>query len=116
MKHRIPKFLLGLATIVASPVLLVGWFLMNLFRIITFVGEGVLEDHRRRMRRRAASRPRPKVPPKEDYPKEATWDDMTRRIGDIPDDARATDYCKRCGESPESGTHLFDHPYQDPRK
>jgi hypothetical protein len=25
-----------------------------------------------------------------------------------------TDYCKRCGESPQSGSHVFDHPCEDP--
>lgn len=28
---------------------------------------------------------------------------------------RTTDYCLKCGHSPESGDHLFDHSYVDPR-
>ena len=29
-------------------------------------------------------------------------------------DAHTTDYCARCGQSPESGVHLHDHPYLPP--
>lgn len=25
---------------------------------------------------------------------------------------RTTDYCRRCGESPGSGSHVFDHDYE----
>lgn len=25
-----------------------------------------------------------------------------------------TDYCTACGESPDSGSHQFDHEYRDP--
>lgn len=29
---------------------------------------------------------------------------------------RTTDYCKACGESPDSATHLHEHAYEDPRE
>lgn len=31
-----------------------------------------------------------------------------------PREYRTTDYCMRCGESPESGTHLFAQPEEKP--
>ena len=30
-------------------------------------------------------------------------------------DPKTTDYCVVCGESPDSGAHLFGHDYVDPR-
>lgn len=44
---------------------------------------------------------------------QGTWTDITTKINMLGD-ARATDYCKKCGESPESGTHFFDHAYVRP--
>jgi hypothetical protein len=32
-----------------------------------------------------------------------------------PADAKTTDYCSKCGDSPESGSHLFDHDYEPPK-
>lgn len=33
----------------------------------------------------------------------------------VNSEPRTTDYCLDCGESPESGTHVFKHEYKDPR-
>ena len=30
-------------------------------------------------------------------------------------DPKTMDYCKRCGQSPNSATHMYNHIYEDPR-
>lgn len=46
--------------------------------------------------------------------KDKNWDDIQRKIAKLGD-ASTQDYCRKCGESPESGSHIFDHTYEDPR-
>lgn len=35
-------------------------------------------------------------------------------LGDDMSEPKTTDYCTQCGESPDSGTHLFKHEYVSP--
>lgn len=39
---------------------------------------------------------------------------MTPPIAVPATDPRVTDYCAKCGESPDSGSHLFNHDYVPP--
>lgn len=48
-------------------------------------------------------------------PRHENWTKSENPVTCMPPmDVRDTDYCAKCGDSPESGAHYFDHNYEGP--